>query len=143
VLKAQILFWLVGATDGHAKNFSIFIGPGGSYHLTPLYDILTAQPSLDARQIERKQMRLSMSVGRNRHYKISDVLGRHFIQTGAAAGMPQRIVSGIIEEVAERVPLALAAAESALPRGFPEAIPVSVSKAMKARLHSLAATAAA
>ena len=23
-LKAQILFWLIGATDGHAKNFSIF-----------------------------------------------------------------------------------------------------------------------
>jgi serine/threonine-protein kinase HipA len=23
-LKAQIVFWLLGATDGHAKNFSIF-----------------------------------------------------------------------------------------------------------------------
>ena len=28
VLKAQMLFWLIGATDGHAKNFSIFLGPG-------------------------------------------------------------------------------------------------------------------
>lgn len=26
VLKAQILFWLIGATDGYAKNFSIFFG---------------------------------------------------------------------------------------------------------------------
>ncbi len=51
VLKAQILFWLIGATDGHAKNFSIFLRPGGSYGLAPLYDVLTAQPSLDARQI--------------------------------------------------------------------------------------------
>ncbi|MFZ1802759.1 MAG: type II toxin-antitoxin system HipA family toxin, partial [Nitrospira sp.] len=50
VLKAQILFWLIGATDGHAKNFSIFLGPGGSFHLTPLYDVLTAQPSFEKKQ---------------------------------------------------------------------------------------------
>jgi serine/threonine-protein kinase HipA len=26
-LKANIVFWLIGATDGHAKNFSVFYGP--------------------------------------------------------------------------------------------------------------------
>lgn len=46
-MKAQALFWLIGATDGHAKNFSVFLTPGGRYALTPLYDVLTAQPSLD------------------------------------------------------------------------------------------------
>jgi serine/threonine-protein kinase HipA len=30
-LKAQIVFWLLGATDGHAKNFSIFLLPGGRF----------------------------------------------------------------------------------------------------------------
>ena len=64
-LKAQILCWLIGATDGHAKNFSIFLGPGGRFQMTPLYDVLTAQPSLDARQIVSQQMKLAMSVGRN------------------------------------------------------------------------------
>jgi serine/threonine-protein kinase HipA len=44
VLKAQILFWLISAMDGHAKNFSIFLGPGGSYQLTALYDVLSAEP---------------------------------------------------------------------------------------------------
>ncbi len=29
--KAQIVFWLLGATDGHAKNFSIRLGPGGRF----------------------------------------------------------------------------------------------------------------
>ena len=53
LLKAQIFFWLIGATDGHAKNFSIFLGVRGTYHMTPLYDILTAQPSLDAGRISR------------------------------------------------------------------------------------------
>ena len=65
----------MGATDGHAKNFSIFLGPGGRFYLTPLYDVLTAQPSLDDRLIERKQMKLAMSVGTSRHYKIEDISG--------------------------------------------------------------------
>ena len=26
LLRAGIVFWLIGATDGHAKNFSIFLG---------------------------------------------------------------------------------------------------------------------
>lgn len=32
--KAQLLFWLIGATDGHAKNFSIFLSSGGRFRLT-------------------------------------------------------------------------------------------------------------
>jgi serine/threonine-protein kinase HipA len=45
------------------SHVSIFLGPGGSYRLTPLYDVLSARPSLDARRIERKQMKLAMAVG--------------------------------------------------------------------------------
>jgi serine/threonine-protein kinase HipA len=72
-LKTQVLFWLIGATDGHAKNFSIFLGRGGRFKLTPVYDVLTAQPSLVARQIERKQMKLAMSVGDSRHYRMDEI----------------------------------------------------------------------
>jgi serine/threonine-protein kinase HipA len=50
-LKAQIVFWLLGATDGHAKNFSIFLLPGGRFRLTPLYDVMSAQPNVDAGEI--------------------------------------------------------------------------------------------
>ena len=35
--RAQILFWLLAAPDGHAKNFSVFLEPAGAYSLTPLY----------------------------------------------------------------------------------------------------------
>lgn len=28
--QAQVLFWMLCATDGHAKNFSLFIRPGGA-----------------------------------------------------------------------------------------------------------------
>lgn len=43
-LTTQLLFWLLAAPDGRAKNFSIFIEPEGRYKLTPLYDILSAWP---------------------------------------------------------------------------------------------------
>ena len=38
--KAQIVFYLLAATDGHAKNFSITHLPNNKYKLTPLYDAL-------------------------------------------------------------------------------------------------------
>jgi serine/threonine-protein kinase HipA len=140
VLKAQILFWLIGATDGHAKNFSIFLRPGGGYRLTPLYDVLTAQPSLDARQIEHKQMRLAMSVGNSNHYRIHEVIGRHFVQTGEAAGLPKTLVRDAIAEIADTAEAALASVENDLPANFPDAIHNSVKAGVKARLRSLRPT---
>jgi serine/threonine-protein kinase HipA len=137
VLKAQILFWLIGATDQHAKNFSVFLGPGGSYRLTPLYDVLSAQPSLDTRQIERKQMKLAMAVGATNHYRIEGIQRRHFIETGKAAGLSKSAVESVIEEIiaaAEGVMMRLA---DELPPRFPKPIHASVSKAIVARLRTL------
>jgi len=136
-LKSQILFWLIGATDGHAKNVSIFLGMGGRFQLTPLYDVLTAQPSLDDRQIERKQMKLAMSVGDSRHYKIEEIRGRHFIQTAENAGLPGLLASGALEEVAASAESAIKKVEKELPADFPDEIHNSVKRALKSRLQNL------
>jgi len=56
-LKALVIFWLLGATDGHAKNFSIHLSPGGRFRMAPLYDVISAQPSADAGQIQRNRMK--------------------------------------------------------------------------------------
>ena len=45
-MRTQVVFWMLAAIDGHAKNFSIFLLPKGAYQLTPLYDILSAYPVL-------------------------------------------------------------------------------------------------
>ena len=137
VLKAQIFFWLIGATDGHAKNFSIFLSPGGSYHLTPLYDVLTAQPSFEVRQIESKQMKLAMSVGTKRHYRIGDILGRHFIQTVEGAGLPKRFALETLEKMADTAGQALEAIERVLPADFPEVIHRAVKVGVTNRLSKL------
>ncbi|TJW06981.1 MAG: type II toxin-antitoxin system HipA family toxin [Mesorhizobium sp.] len=137
VLKAQILFWLIGATDGHAKNFSIFLASGGSYRLTPLYDVLSAEPSLDTGQIERKQMKLAMSVGKNNHYRIDEIHGRHFVQTGEAAGLPKSLVREAIEEMADTAMAAIDRIEDALPKEFPENIHRSAKTALAKKLGNL------
>ncbi len=43
-MRFQVFQWLIGATDGHSKNFSIFIETNGAYRLTPFYDIMSAFP---------------------------------------------------------------------------------------------------
>ena len=48
-IQAQLAFWLMAATDGHAKNFSIFLERGGGFHLTPLYDVLSIWPIIGNR----------------------------------------------------------------------------------------------
>ena len=136
--KAQLLFWLLGATDGHAKNFSIFLGPGGSFRLTPLYDVLTAQPMLDRKQINRKHMKLAMSAGRRRHYRIDKILARHFIQNAERAGLPKSFAISAIEEIADSAKSAMERVEARLPADFPEFIQESVKAATTARLNYLA-----
>lgn len=139
LLQAQLIFWLIGATDGHAKNFSIFLHPGGGYALTPLYDVLTAQPSLDARQIERKQMKLAMSVGNNNHYRIDEIQTRHFFQTGEAAGLSPSLVRSAVEDIAARMEGALASLEGELPEDFPPALHESVDVGVRRRMRILRA----
>jgi len=119
-LRANIIFWLLGATDGHAKNFSNFLTPGGRYRMTPLYDVLSAQPSLDAHQIQRKKFKLAMSVGKNRHYAIGDVVPRHFEQTADIAGIGAPLARSLFADLVANVPRHASAVIKAVPDGFPQ-----------------------
>lgn len=136
-LKAQVLFWLIGATDGHAKNFSIYLGRGGRFKLTPVYDVLTAQPSLVTRQIERKKMKLAMFVGDSRHYRLDEIKGRHFVQTTERAGLPGSLATEVLEEVAQAADTAILAVEKQLPRNFPQYLHDSVKAGFAKRLNSI------
>lgn len=138
-LKAQIIFWLIGATDGHGKNFSIYLGQGGRFVLTPFYDVLTAQPFFDAHQIQKKEMKMAMSVGSNNHYKMADIQGRHFLQTAQKAGLPKYIAKEALDEIAGVAKKAIQSLEEKLPSDFPEEIHTSVMSAVKQRLGGIGA----
>jgi serine/threonine-protein kinase HipA len=136
--KSQILFWLIGATDGHAKNFSIFLKPGGRYSLTPFYDVLSAQPAVDRGQIAPNKFRLAMSAGKNRHYRMSEVMGRHFVQTGKAAGLGAIAMRQAITDLLDRAAHAPDQARGQMPDDFAHDIHASIALAIAKRLPHLA-----
>lgn len=134
-MRACIAFWLVGATDGHAKNFSIFLGSGGRFHITPLYDVLTTQPVYDSGQIPRKKFKLALSAGKNNHYALDEIVPRHFQQTADEAGMGTPALRAIFEDLAANAEKAMQVTIDDLPKGFPAQIVDSVSAALKNRLR--------
>jgi serine/threonine-protein kinase HipA len=140
--KSQILFWLIGATDGHAKNFSVFLRPGGGFSLTPFYDVLTAQPAFDARQIPHNKYKLAMSVGKNRKYPILNIVGRHFVETAKEAGLGPTIIREVLEDILREAISAPDRALAKMPKDFARDIHDSVVHAMAARLRLLEAALA-
>lgn len=133
--KAQIVFWLLGATDGHAKNFSIHLAEGGRFQLTPLYDVMSAQPNVDARQISWNQMKLAMAVGDNRHYVIHAIMPRHFLQTAKRSGVPPDMIQDVLDEIAESAPGAIDSVLANLPENFPAPIAQSIIDGLRRRLR--------
>lgn len=101
-MKAQIVFWLLAAIDGHAKNFSIFITPGG-YRLTPLYDVMSAAPYPE---FSDHRIKLAMAVGKG-HYRIKKILPRHFYQTGQKAGLRESDIEDIFSELSVQIDKAI------------------------------------
>ncbi|MEX2241193.1 MAG: HipA domain-containing protein, partial [Burkholderiales bacterium] len=89
LLKAQILFWMLAAADGHAKNFSIRLLRQGRFHLTPLYDVLSFFPIMGEGpdKISPHAVRLAMAVrGKNKHYLVKEIRRQHFDETAKRMG---------------------------------------------------------
>ena len=134
-LKTQIVFWLLGATDGHAKNFSVFLHTGARFRLTPLYDVMSVQPAVDAGQLRRNQMKFAFAVGDNRHYVIQEIMPRHFVQTAAKNGIPASVVQTIFDELLQAEEAAISKVMSDLPAGFPEDLVRSIERGIRTRLR--------
>jgi serine/threonine-protein kinase HipA len=65
--------WLIGGTDGHAKNYSLLHGPSRQLRLAPLYDIASALPYP---HLDTHRMKLAMKVGSQ--YRLREILPRHW-----------------------------------------------------------------
>jgi len=121
--KAQILFWLLSAIDGHAKNFSLFIEPGSAFRMTPLYDVISAYPLMAQGSLAPQQAKMAMSVkGRQRHYHWARIQPRHFISTAHQVGFSSKRASELLGEIAKQVPSAISKVEALLPGEFPSRI---------------------
>jgi serine/threonine-protein kinase HipA len=130
-MLAQLVFWMLAATDGHAKNFSVHLRRGGSFDLTPLYDVLSTWPVVGKRadQLDVRELRLAMALhGKSAHYKVVEMQSRHF--RALADKYPDAKAWPAMIELAQRAEGAIKAVERRLPKGFSEAAWVPISEGM-------------
>jgi serine/threonine-protein kinase HipA len=129
---AQIAFWLLAATDGHAKNFSIAHGAANAFRLTPLYDVLSAWPIIGtgANRLAIQDVRLAMAVrGTRRHYRLEEIQARHWRALTLRVGghdlwaAAQELVA-VSEHAVERV-------LAATPPGFPERVSSTIAAGVR------------
>jgi serine/threonine-protein kinase HipA len=148
-LCAQLLFWFLAATDGHAKNFSLFVLPRGRYRMTPLYDVLSAWPLIGngPNTLAYQKTKLSMAVrGKSAHYKLTEIHYRHWealAKRSAVDGAWDAMLA-----MAQRLDAALSAIEQRLPADFPAELAQAVFQGVRKHLaqfdrEGLAATAPA
>ena len=124
LLKAQILFWMLAAGDGHAKNFSLRILPESRYQLTPLYDVLSYWPIIGRgpNTIPLQKVRLAMAVhGRNKHYFLTEIQRRHFNDTAERIGIGKS-AELIISEILAKTPRVIGAVHREIPKRFPQKV---------------------
>lgn len=122
-LRTQLVFWLLAAIDGHAKNFSIFLRAGGAFRLTPRYDILSAHPMLGhgRGKLSPHKIRMAMAVrGENRHYQWKEISARHWLETARRCGVSE--MKTIMDEVLAQTPKVVEQTTAHLPRRFPDQI---------------------
>jgi serine/threonine-protein kinase HipA len=124
LFKSQVLFHLLAATDGHAKNFSIRILPGGRFQLTPLYDVLSAWPVIGkkANEIPFEKAKLAMALpGERPRYNLATIQRRHFEALGKKLGIGAE-TENLIDEMLAKTITVIADVQRNLPRGFPKGL---------------------
>ena len=139
-MRTQLVFWLLAAIDGHAKNFSLFLLPGGAYRLTPRYDILSAHPVLGhgRGKLSPEKIKMAMAVqGKNRHYRWNEIHGRHWLETAKCCGLGG--MQSIVHDVIDRTPDMVKEVHAKIPKGFSAQIAGSILDGIKACTERLKA----
>ena len=94
--RAMMLNWLLGATDSHAKNFSLLVGPAGHTRLAPLYDVASFFPYAK----EPRTLKLSNRIAGK--YRLRDIGRRQWERFREENGLPWDPVS-VCRELADRL----------------------------------------
>lgn len=126
LMASQVLFWMLRAPDGHAKNFSIQLqaGTAGRFRLTPMYDVMSAYPVIGdgPSQWAARDLKLAMALlGRNRHYHMHNIQRRHFNDTAKKVGYGES-AELLLQELVARTPEVVDKVQAELPRGFSQQV---------------------
>jgi serine/threonine-protein kinase HipA len=138
--RTQIIFWMLCAIDGHAKNFSIFMEAGGQYRLTPRYDVLSAFPVLGKKsgQLSPHNVKMAMAVrgDSRKHYHWDTIQLRHWKSLGKRCGISTQFDS-IVSTLIQDTPKVITEVSSALPRNFPPAVQEPILKGLRQAAQKL------
>lgn len=138
--KTQIIFWLLAAIDGHAKNFSVFLLPDAKFKLTPAYDVLSAHPILGngPNQFSPFKVKLAMAVkGTHYHYKLMEVQKKHWVNHAAIVGLGGNVALSIIEEIVSATEKVINDVAKQIPGGFPHHMADAIFAGMRAQCAKL------
>ncbi|HCG8553655.1 TPA: HipA domain-containing protein [Vibrio parahaemolyticus] len=115
--KFMVLQCLLGATDGHLKNFSVHIAPGGHYQLAPFYDLLSAYPAVGVTGLNKRKLKLAMGLKASRGYKyhINKICLRHIEQTAAQFGISNANCHEIVSTFLAQFSSALSSIDNRFP----------------------------
>lgn len=142
LMASQLLFWMMRAPDGHAKNFSIQLQAGmGRFKLTPIYDVMSAYPVMGAgpNQWSEYEVKMAMALlGKNRHYLARDIQRRHFNSTAKKVGYGDT-AEPLLQEFIARTPDVVEKVRSELPDGFSAAVADKVLDGVLAAARALEA----
>jgi len=139
-VKAQMVFWMLAAVDGHAKNFSIFHERGGSYRLTPFYDVLSAWPIIGrvANKLSLHQAKLAMAVrSKNAHWKLNEITARHWDAVTRGAGLGD--ATSVLREIVTQTPRVLETLAREIPTNFPSMVRDKIFDGLQRTVKELAA----
>lgn len=142
--QSQVLFWMLCATDGHAKNFSLFLRPGGAYALTPLYDVLSAYPILGEGPGKLSSYRAKMAMAvrsKNPHWRMRDIQRQHWLAVGERYGVVTADGRGaqfVIDDLVAGTPEVVRKVRATLPEGFPQALAASILQGLEVAANKLA-----
>lgn len=131
-MRFQVFQWLLGATDGHAKKYSLFIQAGGSYRLTPFYDILSAFPVLGGAGLHISDLKLAMSLkaSKGRKRAIDKISVRHFLATARDVNFSEEQMLSIMNDFATNLPRAVKDVVKSLPDDFSKSVVEAISSNM-------------
>jgi len=141
--KTQLIFWVLAATDGHGKNFSITHLARGRYHATPIYDVLSAHPVIGKgkNKIPQHKAKLAMAVrGSTNHYLIEKIQRRHWIAQAQQVGLGAEAAGQLIEEIIESTDDVINEVSKLLSDNFPMDLAEAIFSGMKKHCVKLATT---
>lgn len=125
LMASQLLFWMLRAPDGHAKNFSIQLLAGeGRFKLTPIYDVMSGYPVIGPgpNQWAERKLKMAMALhGTDRHYLAYTIRRRHFNSTAKAVGYGADAEPLLLDFIA-RTPAIVDKVRGELPAGFSEKV---------------------